>query len=770
MVRSCIVVVGIMISVPLLVQGDSLLAIAPVSEKTPPPAPEMLEVVVWRGEEPPRWLRPAAASSSYLLRLQHECREGDHVVVSGAGLVGGPVPVEAGIHCSVDSAVRVELRPGTTVTGRVEVEGGRLPAWGWIDVEGCPTGRESPRTRGRYPFPVADDGAFAVGLPIGCMRWRLGSPGLWSAVGPDLHLVMGRDEAIGAVTLRPAGRVAVEVRELSRGALLAGAAVRLVPESRVDELCGPDGDLRAERYGAERTDSTGWVEFPTVAPGTYLLVTTIEGLAPGLGPLVEVAAGAASFATVEVGSPGGLLVDMSELESLARPGSTWWVEAAPLLAGAELSSCGHRKGFGLGTPAVALEGLSPGPWRVGLILDRGGSRATVASTEVDVPWGAMVEVVLDLSGKVVRGRVEYRREGVQADVALMVRRAHTRSKVAQETSREDGTFMMVLDEPGRYDVVVTASNPAITTTVPAVDFPCDGSEVVIRIPHGLTAGRVVDSDGHPVARASVSALWIGGGRDDTEREMIQARARTDETGAFEMEGLVAGRWEVSAREFARDGTRRSDTVVVSLEPGGEARDVILVLRDSKTLKGRVVTQAGRPVGGALVAAGFPPGASGSPGEFAIARADASGSFEIATGPTIPSSVNLQVGTPPLTTVALRVPTTDEIVVTVPEWGGMLHLAWPPDGTDRRPPVQEIALVSEQGGVIGPTTLPLRRLPASAEHPESGFDIGPLAPGIWRVLWARIQPGVVEALWAGGGGLPVVSVVNLSPGSMIRIEE
>ena len=769
MVRPLTVVLGIMTFIPVLVQGGSLLVIATVSEKAPP-APEMLGAVVWRGEEPPRWLKPAADSHRELLRFQHECREGDHVVVSGAGLVGGPVPLEPRDHCSAGSSVGVELRPGTIVTGRVEVEGGRLPSWGWIEVEGCPMGREPPWTRGRYPFPVADDGGFAVGLPIGCMRWRLGSPGLWSAARPDLHLVMGRDEEIGTVTLRPAGRVAVEVRELSLGAPLAGAAVHIVPEAQVDEVCGPDGDLRVERYSTAKTGISGWVEFPTVAPGTYLLVTTSEELAPGLGPLVEVAAGETSSTTVAVGSPGGLLVEMSDLVFLARPGSTWWVEAAPLLAGSEFSSCVHRKGFAPGSPAVALEGLAPGRWRVGLNLDRGWGRATVASAEVDVPWGTMVEAVLDLSGKVVHGRMEYRREGVQADMILMVRKAHSRSKVGQETTREDGTFMMLLDEPGRYDVVVTASNPSITTTVPAVDFPCDGSEVVIRIPQGLAAGRVVDADGHPASRASVGALWIGGDRDDMDREMIQASARTDEMGAFEMEGLVAGRWEVSAREFAKDGTRRSDTVVVSLEPGGEARDVILVLRDPQTLRGRVVTQAGRPVGGALVAAGFPPSASGSPGEFAITRADASGSFEIATGPTIPPSVNLQVGSPPLPTVALRVPTTDEVVVTLPELGGMLHLAWPPGGTDRRPPIQEIALVSEQGGVIGPTTLPLRRLPATAEHPEPGIDIGPLAPGIWRVLWARIQPGVVEALWAGGGGLPVVSVVNLSPGSMIWVEE
>jgi len=208
---------------------------------------------------------------------------------------------------------------------------------------------------------------------------------------------------------------------------------------------------------------------------------------------------------------------------------------------------------------------------------------------------------------------------------------------------------------------------------------------------------------------------------------------------------------------------------VSLEEGQEAPDVILHLEEVATFSGRVVDPAGRPVHGAQLAASFPAGAVGLVGPFELATTAWDGSFEVPLGPSPPPWVNVQAGSGSRPTVALRTSPSDEVEITIPDQGGILHLRWPLEGTDRRPPAHEIALVSDQGGVVFPATLPARPLSATEGDPEPGFEIGPLAPGSWRVLWARAQPGFVDALWAGGGGLPLVAVVTVFLGSVTTIE-
>lgn len=46
-----------------------------------------------------------------------------------------------------------------------------------------------------------------------------------------------------------------------------------------------------------------------------------------------------------------------------------------------------------------------------------------------------------------------------------------------------------------------------------------------------------------------------------------------------------------------------------------------------------------------------------------------------------------------------------------------------------------------------------------------MTFGPLAPGRYRVYWMRPGRGTNEALWAGGGGLPLVEVVTITAGAV-----
>lgn len=736
------------------------------------PGEESVAVVVWRGEDAPKWFESFDPTSEGLLAPDHQCREGEQVAVIADGLVGGPVAVSPEIHCLPGGRLPVDLVPAGSLAGRVEVEGARVPAWAWVEAETCPVPREPVIALGRFPVVLDDDGLFSVVLPAGCLRWRLGSPGLWSTAQPDLRLGEQQRAQAGTVTLRPAGRVEVEVRDRDAGVPVAAAEVRLVPEDRLAEVCDADGQPRSGYVGATVTGSSGWVEFPTVAPGNHLVVVTSRDHAPGLGPLVRVVAGETTAATVMVGPPGSVMVELGDLTLLAEAGRQWSVEATPIAGEVGIHSCAHRLEFARGFPLQVLENLAAGSWQVELLLDIHGTRFKVGERVVDIPTGMMVEADLGISENVVRGRIEYRREPVQGRFNLMSRGAPDRFNVFRAETRQDGVFVVLVPEPGSYDVHLRPTETGLgSTVIPAVEFPCDGSEVVIRVPEGRIEGRVVETAGDAVPGASVRAMWLGADGDDpeSELEMISVSARTDEGGAFEMEGLIAGSWQVSARDGFEPGARRANPEEISLEEGGKVRDVILVLQESHSFKGRVVTPAGRPVGHVRVIGLVPPPAPGLHGDWAEAKTNADGSFEIPLGPTTPPWVNLQVGSPPLATVALRAPVTEDTEITLPDQGGTVLLRWPPEGTDRRPPAHEIALVSELGGVIGPTSLPLSLLPATDDNPEPGFEIGPLAPGTWRVLRAPATQGTHDALWAGGGGLSLVAVVSVFPGSVTSIE-
>lgn len=775
--RNLVITISLGVSILVLslaspCHSEGLEIVVSAAEGLPGSGKGPVVIVVWRGEDAPQWYGHLEASPEGSLVLDHRCQLDEQVLVMAGGLVGGPVVVEPGKHCVTGGGLHVELVHGGRLTGALEVEGARLPSWGWVEAETCPAPGEPVEIMGRFPLTLGDDGSFSVVLPAGCLSWRVSSPGLSSTKRPGLRLGLQENRQVGTVTLRPAGRVEVEVRDLESGFPVAGAEVFIVPEERLGEVCDSEARPNFSRFPGSRTGSSGWVEFSTVAPGNYLVVVDSRDHATGLGPMVGVAAGESTTAAKTLGPPGGVMVELGDLALLAEVGRKWAVEVTPVAGEVGIHACARRVEFSRGFPFLVLEDLAAGSWLAGVDLEIQGIRFEVGNSRVEVVAGTTVPADLDISENVVRGRIEYKRAPVEASFDLMNRGTPSRFVVSRAKTNEEGAFVALVPEPGVYDVHIRPAEPSLGyIVVPAIDFPCDGSDVLIRVPSGRIEGRVVDSMGDPVPKASANAIWLGPGHDDpdAEAELVLANARADSGGLFEMEGLVAGRWQVSAREGPGPGARRSIHEVISLEEGSEVRDVLLELKESESFKGRVVTQTGRPAGDILVVAFVPPSAPGMHIHGAEVRTDGEGLFEIPMGPVQPPWVNLQVGSPPLATVALRTPVTEDLEITLPEQGGTVLLRWPPAGTDRRPPAHEIAVVSESGGVISAAGLPFRFLPASEENPEPGFVVGPLAPGSWRVLRAPATRGALDALWAGGGGLPLVAEVSVFPGAVTTIE-
>ena len=109
-------------------------------------------------------------------------------------------------------------------------------------------------------------------------------------------------------------------------------------------------------------------------------------------------------------------------------------------------------------------------------------------------------------------------------------------------------------------------------------------------------GTVKSAGGEPVGGAEVSARSAGG---DPRAQRSWGWDESEEDGSFAIEGLVAGRYKVSAESERFPGAK--DPVQVEVSAGGEAT-LELRLEASSRIAGDVVDERGRPVAGVQVVA------------------------------------------------------------------------------------------------------------------------------------------------------------------------
>ncbi|HEU4727339.1 MAG TPA: sigma-70 family RNA polymerase sigma factor [Kofleriaceae bacterium] len=177
----------------------------------------------------------------------------------------------------------------------------------------------------------------------------------------------------------------------------------------------------------------------------------------------------------------------------------------------------------------------------------------------------------------------------------------------------DATGQYSLCMPDHDSVVRVEADGYGTVTLPFHLFGALRRDIVL-VPEAVLAGQVVSARGAPVAGARVIAVPDEGGR------VHAASARwvaTDRDGRFQIAGLAPGRFLLHA---IGGGLGTSTPQLAIARPATASSELRLVLDDAFQIRGRVV-MAGRPVGGARVAALH----TGSPGGVA-ALSQADGSF------------------------------------------------------------------------------------------------------------------------------------------------
>ncbi|QRO00930.1 carboxypeptidase regulatory-like domain-containing protein [Archangium violaceum] len=186
---------------------------------------------------------------------------------------------------------------------------------------------------------------------------------------------------------------------------------------------------------------------------------------------------------------------------------------------------------------------------------------------------------------VVEGRVVGPRGEPLENVTLLLKDLGD-EEVVRSSSEKDGTFALAAPKPGNYQL--QADHGDFTPITRPVSAPSTGVQVVLST-GAEVVGAVVDETGAPVSRATVSIAPP----EPEAGSRPERQTTTDEQGHFTLEGLLPGKYVLSARDTPSAEMRKVSRPVELV--GTQSLQVRLQLPAGLPLAGIVVDGEGRPV-------------------------------------------------------------------------------------------------------------------------------------------------------------------------------
>lgn len=407
---------------------------------------------------------------------------------------------------------------------------------------------------------------------------------------------------------------------MNRGGGIEGRVVdrfgRPVPNSIVVAVApnalGGGGDPSAGAIFQGQSNEAGQYSIRHVSAGAYFLVATRgdEALQPASF------FGNMNFDLVTV--PPGQTVTYDVLDSSAggcRVRGTVSCGGRPLDHGT-LSAISFESESMLGVDFKATRvkdggtfefpGLAPGDYQLNLDGNGAQIRLTLEVpdepelfVELHCPEGAVEGTVVDaatnqpVSGIDLVLRPLDRGERPTGLLGQMIARE---GSARRGVNTDDGSFAIRGLTEGDYELVARPRGEKSKSYGPSeaqrvhVDADRTTRDVLVKMPAALSIrGIVRDEQGAPVAGAAV----VGVSQSDDLSS--NGRATSDDQGAFELRGLAAGKFDVSA---SKDGFASSRTRSVELVRGTSAPEVEIELTKGVEVVVRVFGSDGRPVSGA----------------------------------------------------------------------------------------------------------------------------------------------------------------------------
>lgn len=397
---------------------------------------------------------------------------------------------------------------------------------------------------------VTDDaGRFSTSLPLGSARFVIAAPN-------RAPLVLTREVE--------AGRPVV---------LMIEDPFDLVVRAVLDEAPVPGAEVKVDREEPRFTDAKGEVHLASLPSGETVEVRVSKGPLVGKAS-VRTRSGSAQRLDVPL-HPGvrirGVVIDEKGQPRIGRVR----VGPPPLL---DTDAQGHFESELL----EPKEDVRPSAIVEGCEAER-ASTIQLAAADVTVMLKVRCEVtaqgtVLDADGAPI----------ANADVSLQ-------TTGTSESASTDATGHFALHQPaGSYRLAVT--HPRYRKAEQPLTLPAKDVTIVLDS-GGSISGKVVDGAGKPLASAEVMA--VPGVLDDLLREFEggSTKATTDADGAFEVTGLLAGRWVLAASGASLPSTP-SEPIV--LQPGEHREGVVITIDAKVDLSGVVVDEKRQPIPGARI--------------------------------------------------------------------------------------------------------------------------------------------------------------------------
>jgi hypothetical protein len=641
--------------------------------------------------------------------------------------------------------------------GRIEVAEGapaqldlRFRAFGEIagtfKDRACPAGALAAglfsRGRGAAPPDLVAErpcrcetlGRWRCEVPAGRWDVRLSAPERAGAYLWDLAIEPAATVAAGSVELKP-GASATGFVVAARGRTLP-AATRVTISPVGLEPSTARAPSRAGEVLSQGTapDREGFFQFGSLAPGSY----TVSATAPDHAVVqvtIEVSEGREFRLQhpLELSPPATLTLFLDPaVDTGGRPWQISLIEVdARTSTGREVA---RTVADGSGT--AELGGLQPTAHLV-RVADGDGNK--VSGQTLELSLGHNVHS-LELGLVAVEGRVTVGGEPLAATIYYGTRFGSEKVTVRSDP---EGDYEAVLPREGPWRIEVDAEDPSVQRRLEKVVEKGRGgrpARVDLELPATRLFGRVVDSEGREVPRATVHVVPVEEGRDN----VVWANAAAPD--GFEMRGLAAGVYQLQAETR----TASSPTYSVSLDESLE-REVVLRVEEFVPLRG-IVRLDGQPAAGAQVNLWPTQSAMGGGDLFT----DAQGRFSDERLVAGTREVFATISAPGrlLWAGRLAVEPGRELVVDLSSAAGELRIDLPEGGWLRMNDWTPVFLYN--GVPLGPGTL--ERWASLGGSPDNG-------PG--RIAALRVAPGVYRACRVPNGEvLPAI----LRSGGKLRCDE